>query len=133
MLIVTREPLPFRARFFGKWLAETIHLRRSPLPSLLDMKSIHSRSLPSLNQSAARVMPWRRQMCPLYVSGLIGPGDRNSIAPMAKRLALGDEASRDAVMRQAAFEHVSCSSESTPFLQSFLVVKVRDQLSDMLY
>lgn len=28
-------------------------------------------------------------MCPLYVSGLIGPGDRKSIAPMAKRLALG--------------------------------------------
>jgi SRSO17 transposase len=32
----------------------------------------------------------RRQMCPLYVSGLIGPGDRKSIQPMAKRLALGD-------------------------------------------
>jgi SRSO17 transposase len=32
----------------------------------------------------------RRQMCPLYVSGLIGPGDRKSIAPMAKRLALGE-------------------------------------------
>jgi SRSO17 transposase len=32
----------------------------------------------------------RRQMCPLYVSGLIGPGDRKSIAPMAERLALGD-------------------------------------------
>ncbi len=29
-------------------------------------------------------------MCPLYVSGLIGPGDRKSIAPMAKRLALGE-------------------------------------------
>src|SRR4029434_6859817 len=32
----------------------------------------------------------RRQMCPLYVSGLIGPGDRKSIQPMAKRLARGD-------------------------------------------
>jgi SRSO17 transposase len=31
----------------------------------------------------------RRQMCPLYVSGLIGPGDRKSIEPMARRLALG--------------------------------------------
>lgn len=31
----------------------------------------------------------RRQMCPLYVSGLIGPGDRKSIQPMASRLALG--------------------------------------------
>jgi SRSO17 transposase len=29
-------------------------------------------------------------MCPLYVSGLIGPGDRKSIQPMAKRLALGE-------------------------------------------
>src|SRR5947209_17224367 len=32
----------------------------------------------------------RRQICPLYVSGLIGPGDRKSIAPIAKRLALGE-------------------------------------------
>jgi SRSO17 transposase len=32
----------------------------------------------------------RRQMCPLYVSGLIGPGDRKSIQPMAERVALGD-------------------------------------------
>src|SRR5882672_3870903 len=32
----------------------------------------------------------RRQMCPLYVSGLIGPGDRKSIQPMAERIALGD-------------------------------------------
>jgi SRSO17 transposase len=31
----------------------------------------------------------RRQMCPLYVSGLIGPGDGKSVQPMAKRLALG--------------------------------------------
>src|SRR5580692_8098872 len=31
----------------------------------------------------------RRQMCPVYVSGLIGPGDRKSIQPMADRLAVG--------------------------------------------
>src|ERR1700752_2482638 len=31
----------------------------------------------------------RRQMCPVYVSGLIGPGDRKSIQSMAERLALG--------------------------------------------
>ena len=31
----------------------------------------------------------RRQMCPAYVSGLIGPGDRKSIQPMAERLAFG--------------------------------------------
>jgi SRSO17 transposase len=30
----------------------------------------------------------RRRMCPLYVSGLIGPGDRKSIQPMAERLAM---------------------------------------------
>src|SRR5260221_9493654 len=33
----------------------------------------------------------RRQMCPLYVSGLIGPGDRKSIQPMAERLAFGED------------------------------------------
>ena len=32
----------------------------------------------------------RRRMCPLYVSGLIGPGDRKSVQPMAARLAPGD-------------------------------------------
>ena len=31
----------------------------------------------------------RRRMCPVYVSGLIGPGDRKSIQPMAERLELG--------------------------------------------
>jgi SRSO17 transposase len=29
-------------------------------------------------------------MCPLYVWGLIGPGDRKSIQPMAERLSLGE-------------------------------------------
>jgi SRSO17 transposase len=33
----------------------------------------------------------RRRMCPLYVSGLIGPGDRKSIAPMAERLGNYDQ------------------------------------------
>lgn len=32
----------------------------------------------------------RRRMCPLYVAGLIGPGDRKSIQPMAERLVPGD-------------------------------------------
>src|SRR6202795_640428 len=31
----------------------------------------------------------RQRMCPLYVAGLIGPGDRKSVAPMAERLATG--------------------------------------------
>ena len=30
----------------------------------------------------------RRSMCPLYIAGLIGPGDRKSIQPMAERLGL---------------------------------------------
>ncbi len=29
-------------------------------------------------------------MCSVYVSGLVGPGDRKSIQPMAERLAPGD-------------------------------------------
>src|SRR3954468_9371584 len=33
--------------------------------------------------------PARRAMCPLYVAGLIGPGDRKSVQPMARRLGLG--------------------------------------------
>jgi SRSO17 transposase len=32
----------------------------------------------------------RRRMCPLYIAGLIGPGDRKSVEPMAARLAPGD-------------------------------------------
>jgi SRSO17 transposase len=32
----------------------------------------------------------RRRMCPLYIAGLIGPGDRKSVQPMADRLAPGD-------------------------------------------
>src|SRR5262245_20486328 len=32
----------------------------------------------------------RRRMCPLYIAGLIGPGDRKSVQPMAERLALGE-------------------------------------------
>ena len=32
----------------------------------------------------------RRRMCPLYVAGLIGPGERKSIEPIATRLAPGD-------------------------------------------
>lgn len=32
----------------------------------------------------------RRRMCPLYIAGLIGPGERKSVQPMATRLALGE-------------------------------------------
>jgi SRSO17 transposase len=36
--------------------------------------------------------PARRRMCPLYIAGLIGPGDRKSVQPMAAR---ADEVSYD--------------------------------------
>ena len=56
--------------------------------SRLDWKEELGRFLqPFLDQLGHKA---RRQMCPLYVSGLIGPGDRKSIQPMAKRLALGE-------------------------------------------
>ena len=32
----------------------------------------------------------RRRMCPLYVAGLIGEGERKSLEPMAARMAPGD-------------------------------------------
>ena len=34
--------------------------------------------------------PARRRMCPLYVAGLIGPGERKSLQPIAERLAPPD-------------------------------------------
>jgi SRSO17 transposase len=32
----------------------------------------------------------RRRRCPRYVAGLIGPGERKSVGPMAERLAPAD-------------------------------------------
>jgi DDE superfamily endonuclease len=32
----------------------------------------------------------RQRTCPLYVAGLIGPGDRKSVQPMAERVASGN-------------------------------------------
>src|ERR671915_1430305 len=34
--------------------------------------------------------PARRRMCPLYVAGLIGPGERKSLQPIAARFAPAD-------------------------------------------
>ena len=46
----------------------------------------------------------RQRMCPLYVAGLIGPGDRKSVQPMAERLAFhcGRCLERDAAGDRAA-------------------------------
>src|SRR6201990_3425248 len=40
--------------------------------------------MPFLNRLGHKT---RQRMCPLYVAGLIGPGDRKSVQPMAERLA----------------------------------------------
>src|SRR5213593_1301202 len=42
---------------------------------------------PFLNRLAHKA---RRRMCPLYVAGLIGPGERKGIQPMAERLVPGE-------------------------------------------
>src|SRR5881227_1961288 len=57
----------------GKTLVWTEELERWPKPFL--------------NRLAHKA---RRRMCPLYVAGLIGPGERKSIQPMAERLVPGD-------------------------------------------
>jgi SRSO17 transposase len=31
----------------------------------------------------------RREMCPVYIAGLIGPGERKSVQPMAARFVPG--------------------------------------------
>jgi len=43
--------------------------------------------------------PARRRMCPLYIAGLIGPGDRKSVQPMAARTG---EVGYDQLRRAAA-------------------------------
>src|SRR5213078_2339126 len=58
---------------------------------------------PFLNRLAHKA---RRRMCPLYVAGLIGPGERKSIQPMAERLVPGApcEASRKRLMSCFQFQ-----------------------------
>src|SRR6266478_3793571 len=61
-------------------------------PTMVDMRSKWEDELERwLKPFLARLgHKARRRMCPLYVSGLIGPGDRKSVQPMAARLAPGD-------------------------------------------
>src|SRR5258708_15109077 len=61
-------------------------------PTMVDMRSKWEDELERwLKPFLARLgHKARRRMCPLYVSGLIGPGDRQSVPPMAARLAPGD-------------------------------------------
>src|ERR1700732_890820 len=61
-------------------------------PTMVDMRSKGEEELGrGLKPFLARLgHKARRRMCPLYVSGLIGPGDRKSVQPIAARLAPGD-------------------------------------------
>src|SRR5579863_2265727 len=66
----------------------------------------------------------RRRMCPLYVSGLIGPGDRKSIQPMAGRLALGDYNQLHHFIAAGAWD--STPVETELFVQADRLVGGRD-------
>jgi SRSO17 transposase len=68
--------------------ATSTMMRPTMLGGTLDWKDELGRWLkPFLDRLGHKA---RRRMCPLYVSSLIGPGDRKSIQPMAERLALGE-------------------------------------------
>jgi SRSO17 transposase len=53
----------------------------------------------------------RRRMCPLYVTGLIGPGDRKSIQPMAERLVPGNYDQLHHFVAAGAWDATSLESE----------------------
>ena len=60
----------------------------------------------------------RRRMCPVYISGLIGPGDRKSIQPMAERIALG--------AYDQLHHFVSAGEETELLIQADKLVGARD-------
>ena len=47
----------------------------------------------------------RQQMCPVYVAGLIGPGERKSLQPMAERLAPRRPLPFESAVRRALLIH----------------------------
>src|SRR6204780_4648315 len=53
----------------------------------------------------------RRRMCPLYVAGLIGPGDRKSVQPMAERLAAGNYDQLHHFIADAVWDAIPLESE----------------------
>src|SRR6266480_2440908 len=81
-----------RPRSFGRGRASVIHGWSAGGPTMVDTTSKWEDELgrwlkPFLDRLGHKA---RRRMCPLYVSGLIGPGDRKSVQPMAARLSPGD-------------------------------------------
>jgi SRSO17 transposase len=56
----------------------------------------------------------RRRMCPLYVAGLIGPGDRKSVQPMAERFAPGDYDQLHHFVAAGVWDAVVCTENLNP-------------------
>jgi SRSO17 transposase len=55
--------------------------------------------------------PARRRMCPLYVAGLIGPGERKSLQPMAARVAPADYDQLHHFVAVGPWDEASCHSD----------------------
>lgn len=53
----------------------------------------------------------RRAMCPLYVAGLIGPGDRKSVQPMAERLGFATHDRLHPFVSSAAWDAAPLEAE----------------------
>ena len=53
----------------------------------------------------------RRAMCPLYVAGLIGPGDRKSVQPVAERLGLATHDRLHHFVSSAAWDSTPLEAE----------------------
>jgi len=53
----------------------------------------------------------RRRMCPLYIEGLIGPGERKSVQPMAARLAAGEYDQLHHFVASGAWDEVPLEAE----------------------
>src|SRR5258708_4817321 len=66
----------------------------------------------------------RRRMCPLYISGLIGPGDRKSVQPMAARLAPGDYDQLQHFIADGVWDAAALESEL--LVQADLLVRGND-------
>ena len=67
----------------------------------------------------------RQRMCPLYVAGLIGPGDRKSVQPMAERLATGNYDQLHHFIADGVWDATPLESELPTKLTSSSAAKMR--------
>jgi SRSO17 transposase len=65
----------------------------------------------------------RRRMCPLYVPGLIGPGNRKSVQLMARPLALS-------ISDQLHYFIAARTWDAGPMETELLVQRIRPRLAD---